>query len=447
MKLTRLLPAVLALVAANAQTLGDRYSATAAQILDAARTDNGAYEKLVFLCDRVGNRLSGSPGLDKAIAWAKAEMTRDGLVNVASPMVKVPHWVRGAESAAIVAPMERPLTMLGLGGSVGTGRGPITAEVVVVHDFAELDRLGKAKVEGKIVLVNMAWEGYGRTVQYRGRGPSAIAKLGGVAMLIRSVTGLSLQSPHTGALNYEKGVAEIPAAAITVEDAQMIERLTARDETVKVRLQMSARTLPDAESANVVGEVRGSEKPEEVVVIGGHLDSWDVGQGAQDDGSGIVTAMQAAALIKRLGLKPRRTIRVVLFTNEENGGAGGRAYREMVGGEIKNHVAAIEMDGGAEKLTGYGMDKRILDRFQGVAKLLAPFGADKFTEGGGGADIGPLMKDGVPGLSPHTGGGHYFDWHHSQADTVDKIKPEELREHVGAMAVMAFILADMPERP
>lgn len=447
MKLTRLLPAVLALVAANAQTLGDRYSATAAQILDAARTDNGAYEKLVFLCDRVGNRLSGSPGLDKAIAWAKAEMTRDGLVNVASPMVKVPHWVRGAESAAIVAPMERPLTMLGLGGSVGTGRGPITAEVVVVHDFAELDRLGKAKVEGKIVLVNMAWEGYGRTVQYRGRGPSAIAKLGGVAMLIRSVTGLSLQSPHTGALNYEKGVAEIPAAAITVEDAQMIERLTARDEIVKVRLQMSARTLPDAESANVVGEVRGSEKPEEVVVIGGHLDSWDVGQGAQDDGSGIVTAMQAAALIKRLGLKPKRTIRVVLFTNEENGGAGGRAYREMVGGEIKNHVAAIEMDGGAEKLTGYGMDKRILDRFQGVAKLLAPFGADKFTEGGGGADIGPLMKDGVPGLSPHTGGGHYFDWHHSQADTVDKIKPEELREHVGAMAVMAFILADMPERP
>lgn len=447
MKLTRLLPAVLALVAANAQTLGDRYSATAAQILDAARTDNGAYEKLVFLCDRVGNRLSGSPGLDKAIAWAKAEMTRDGLVNVASPMVKVPHWVRGAESAAIVAPMERPLTMLGLGGSVGTGRGPITAEVVVVHDFAELDRLGKAKVEGKIVLVNMAWEGYGRTVQYRGRGPSAIAKLGGVAMLIRSVTGLSLQSPHTGALNYEKGVAEIPAAAITVEDAQMIERLTARDETVKVRLQMSARTLPDAESANVIGEVRGSEKPEEVVVIGGHLDSWDVGQGAQDDGSGIVTAMQAAALIKRLGLKPKRTIRVVLFTNEENGGAGGRAYREMVGGEIKNHVAAIEMDGGAEKLTGYGMDKRILDRFQGVAKLLAPFGADKFTEGGGGADIGPLMKDGVPGLSPHTGGGHYFDWHHSQADTVDKIKPEELREHVGAMAVMAFILADMPERP
>ena len=447
MKLTRLLPALLALVAANAQTLADHYSATAAQILDAARTDNGAYEKLVYLCDRIGNRLSGSPGLDKAISWAKAEMTRDGLVNVSSPTVKVPHWVRGQESAAIVAPMERPLTMLGLGGSVGTGRGPITAEVVVAHDFAELERLGKAKVEGRIVLFNMQWEGYGRTVQYRGRGASEVAKLGGVAMLIRSVTGLSLQSPHTGALNYDKGVAEIPAAAITVEDAGIIDRLTARNETVKVRLHMSARTMPDAESANVIGEVRGSEKPEEVVVIGGHIDSWDVGQGAQDDGSGIVTAMQAAALIKRLGLKPKRTIRVVLFTNEENGGAGGRAYREMVGAEIKNHVAAIEMDGGAEKLTGYGMHKRVLDRFQSVAKLLAPIGADKFTEGGGGADIGPLLRDGVPGLSPHTGGGHYFDWHHTQSDTVDKIKPEELREHVGAMAMMAFILADMLERP
>ena len=445
MKLTCSL--LLSLVAAYAQTLGDRYSSTATQILDAARTDNGAYEKLVYLCDRIGNRLSGSPGLDKAISWAKAEMTRDGLVNVSTPTVKVPHWVRGQESASITAPIERPLTMLGLGGSVGTGRGPVTAEVVVAHDFNELERLGKAKVEGKIVLFNMPWEGYGRTVQYRGRGSSAVAKLGGVAMLIRSVTGLSLQSPHTGALNYEAGVTQIPAAAITVEDAQLIDRLTARGETVKVRLQMSARTLPDAESANVIGEVLGSEKPEEVVVIGGHIDSWDVGQGAQDDGSGIVTAMQAAALIKKLGLKPKRTIRVVLFTNEENGGAGGRAYREMVGAGIKNHVAAIEMDGGAEKLSGYGMDKRILDRFQGVAKLLAQVGADKFTEGGGGADIGPLLKDGVPGLSPHTAGGHYFDWHHTQSDTVDKIKPEELREHVGAMAVMAFILADMPERP
>ena len=446
MKSIFLLPLLL-VSAAGGQTLGDRYSGAAAQILEAARTDNGAYEKLVYLCDRIGNRLSGSHGLDKAIGWAKAEMIRDGLVNVSTPMVQVPHWVRGAESAEILAPMERPMTMLGLGGSVGTGRGPLTAEVVVAHDFAELDRLGKAKVEGKIVLFNPVWEGYGRTVQYRGRGPSAVAKLGGVAMLTRSVTGLSLQSPHTGALNYEADVAKIPAAAITVEDAQLIDRLVSRGETVRVRLQMSARMLPDAESANVIGEVRGSEKPEEVVVIGGHIDSWDVGQGAQDDGSGIVTAMQAAALIKKLGLKPKRTIRVVLFTNEENGGAGGRAYRAMVGGDIKNHVAAIEMDGGAEKITGYGMDKRVLDRLQGAAKLLASIGADKFTEGGGGADIGPLLRDGVPGLSPNTGGGHYFDWHHTQSDTVDKIKPEELREHVGAMAVMAFILADMPERP
>jgi hypothetical protein len=434
-------------VIANAQTLADRYAATATKILDAEHADNGAYEKLIYLCDRIGNRLSGSASLDKAIEWAKGEMTRDGLVNVSSPLVKVPHWVRGQESAAIVAPIERPMTMLGLGDSVGTGGRPLVAEVVVAHDFAELEKLGRAKVEGKIVLFNVQWEGYGRTVQYRGKGPSAAAKLGAVGMLTRSMTGLSLQSPHTGALNYESGVPQIPAAAITLEDAHLIDRLVAHGETVKVRLQMSAQMLPDADSANVIGEIRGTEKPEEVVVIGGHIDSWDVGQGALDDGSGIVTAMQAAALIQKLGLKPKRTIRVVLFTNEENGGAGGRAYREMVGDQIKNHVAAIEMDGGAEKITGYGMDKRILDKFVGVDRLLAPLGADHFTGGGGGADIGPLLKDGVPGLSPHTGGGHYFDWHHTQSDTVDKVKPEELREHVAAMALMTFILADMPERP
>jgi hypothetical protein len=442
-----LIGGVACAVVATAQTLADRYAATANRILDAARTDNGAYEKLVFLCDRIGARLSGSPTLDKAIAWAKTEMTRDGLVNVSSPPVKVPHWVRGQESAAIVAPIERPLTMLGLGDSVGTGGRPLVAEVVIAHDFGELEKLGKAKVEGKIVLFNQIWEGYGKTVQYRSRGPSIVAKMGGVAMLTRAVTGLAMQIPHTGALDYAPGIPQIPAAAITVEDAHLIDRLISHGEAVKVRLQMNAQMLPDADSANVIGEIRGSEKPEEVVVMGGHIDSWDVGQGAQDDGSGIVTAMEAAALIQKLGLKPKRMIRVVLFTNEENGGAGGRAYREMVGDQVKNHVAAIEMDGGAEKISGYGMDKRVLDRLIGVERLLAPIGADHFTAGGGGADIGPLLKDGVPGLAPHTSGGHYFDWHHTQADTVDKIKPEELREHVGAMAVLAFILADMPERP
>lgn len=426
---------------------GERYAAAAAKILAAAKDDNGAYEKLVYLCDRIGNRLSGSASLDKAIEWAKAEMTRDGLTNVASPKVMVPHWVRGAESASIVSPIARNLPMLGLGGSVGTGGKPIEAEVVVAHDFAELERLGRDKVAGKIVLFNMAWQGYGPTVQYRGRGASVVAKMGGVAVLIRSVTGLSLQSPHTGALNYEEGVTKIPAAALTVEDAAMIDRFTARGTPVKVRLSMSGQMLPDAPSANVIGEVVGSEKPEEVVVIGGHIDSWDVGQGAQDDGSGIVTAMQAAALIQRLGLKPRRTIRVVLFTNEENGSAGGKAYRQMIGDQIKNHVAALEMDGGAEKISGYGLDRRILDKFQGVEKLLAPVGADHLTPGGGGADIGPLLRDGVPGAAPHIGGNHYFDWHHTNSDTVDKVNPAELRDHVAAMAVITYILADMPERP
>ncbi|HEY3743592.1 MAG TPA: M20/M25/M40 family metallo-hydrolase [Bryobacteraceae bacterium] len=441
------LPLLLLPIAASAQTLEVRYAEPASKIIDAAQSSNGAYEKLIYLCDRIGNRVSGSQNLTKAIEWAKAEMTRDGLVNVSSPLVKVPHWVRGEEGAAIIAPIERPLTMIGLGDSVGTGGRPLSGDVVIAHDFNELERMGKAAVQGKIVLFNEKWDGYGYSVQYRTRGPSIVAKMGAIAMLIRSVTGLTMQIPHTGTLEYAQGAPQIPAAAITPEDASLIERLITHGSPVKVRLMMNAQMLPDADSANVIGEIRGSEKPEEVVVMGGHIDSWDVGQGAQDDGSGIVTAMEAAALIHKLGLKPRRTIRVVLFTNEENGGAGGRAYREMIGNQIKNHVAAIEMDGGAEKISGYAMDKRILDKFVGVERLLAPIGADHFTPGGGGSDIGPIVRDGVPGLSPLTSGGHYFDWHHTKADTVDKIDPKELREHVAAMAVISYILADMPERP
>jgi Zn-dependent M28 family amino/carboxypeptidase len=213
---------------------------------------------------------------------------------------------------------------------------------------------------------------------------------------------------------------------------------------------MEARTLPDAESANVIGEIPGREKPEEVVVIGGHIDSWDVGEGAQDDGSGIITALEAAHVLKELGLQPRRTLRVVFWTNEENGLAGAQAYREWVGDKVKDHVAAIEMDGGAEKPTGFGFtgsgdSAQMLARVREIGKLLDRIEAGSIVPGGGGADIGPLMRDGVPGLSLRTVGTHYFDWHHTRADTVDKVKPEELRLNIAAMAVMAYVLADMPE--
>ena len=434
----------------TAPNLADQYRDTANKLIDAALMDQGGVEKLSYLCDRIGNRLSGSPGLEKAVAWAAKQMKADGLVNVATPPVKVPHWVRGSERAAMLDPVAHPLTMLGLGGSVATPKNGITAEVVPVSSFEELQKKGRENIQGKIVLFNVPYEGYGRTVQYRASGPSNAALLGAVAVLVRSVTPVSLQSPHTGALEYNPGAPKIPAAAVTIEDATLIQRLVDGGNTVKVHLEMEAHMAADADSANVIGEIPGSEKPEEIVVIGGHIDSWDVGAGAQDDGSGIITTLEAAHLIVKLGLHPRRTLRVVFWTNEENGGAGGLAYREWVGDQAGNHVAAIEMDGGAEKPTGFGISARsdsqtMLGKIRDVGKLLERIDAGSIQSGGGGADIAPLMKEGVPGLAVRTVGTHYFDWHHSQADTADKVKPEDLRANIAAMAVMAFILADMPD--
>ena len=431
-----------------AQTLTESYRTTASRIIDAAQADQGGYEKLSYLCDRIGNRLAGSPSLDKAIAWATEQMKRDGLANVSTPRVKVPHWVRGNESAAMMEPLSRPLTILGLGGSIATPKKGITAEVVPVSSFDDLQKQGR-NIEGKIVLFDVKYEGYGTTVVFRHAGASRAAKLGAVAMLVRSISPLAVQLPHTGSLEYSPEAPKIPAAAITIEDALLIQRLFDAGSKVTVHLEMEAHTLADADSANVIGEIPGREKPEEVVVIGGHIDSWDVGQGAQDDGSGIITALEAAAILKRLGLQPRRTLRVVFWTNEENGLAGGKAYREWVGEKIKDHLAAIEMDGGAEKPTGFGFtgsgdSAQMIARVREIGKLLEPIEAGSIVPGGGGADISPLMRDGVPGLSLRTVGTHYFDWHHTRADTVDKVKPEELRLNIAAMAVMAYVLADMP---
>ena len=437
------------LFAQTAGTLTEQYRESASKLIDASLTDQGGMEKLTYLCDRIGNRLSGSAALEKAVTWATAQMKADGLSNVVAPRVKVPHWVRGNESAALIEPVAHPLTILGLGGSIATTKHGITAEVVPVSSFEDLDKRGRAAIEGKIVLFNVPFDGYNRTVVYRTTGPSRAGRLGAVAALVRSVTPISLQSPHTGALEYASGFPKIPAAAVTIEDALLIQHLVDAGNPVIVHLEMEAHMLPDADSANVIGEIPGRERPDEVVVIGGHLDSWDVGAGAQDDGSGCVTALEAAHIIHALGLTPRRTLRVVFWTNEENGGAGGEAYRVWAGDTIKNHVAAIEMDGGAEKPTGFGLSANgdlqgLLGRLREIGALLDRIDAGAIQPGGGGADIAPIMVDGVPGLALRTAGAHYFDWHHSRADTVDKVKLEDLRANIAAMAVMAYVLADMP---
>ncbi|HEX5226236.1 MAG TPA: M20/M25/M40 family metallo-hydrolase [Bryobacteraceae bacterium] len=439
----------ISLLAQTGGTLTDEYRDTATKLIDAALADRGGMDKLSYLCDRIGHRLSGSQGLENAVVWAAQQMKADGLVNVVTPRVKVPHWVRGNESAALVEPMTHPLTILGLGGSVATPKRGITADVVPVSSFEDLDKHGRAGIEGKIVLFNVPFEGYNRTVTYRNNGPSRAARLGAVAALVRSVTPVSLETPHTGALEYADGFPKIPAAAVTIEDALLMQRLVDAGNRVVVHLEMEAHYLPDADSANVIGDIPGRERPDEIVVIGGHLDSWDVGAGAQDDGSGCITALEAAHIIHMLGLRPRRTLRVAFWTNEENGGAGGEAYRAWAGDTVRNHVAAIEMDGGAEKPLGFGVSssadlQELLTRLHEVGLLLDRINAGSIQPGGGGADIAPIMAEGVPGLALRTVGTHYFDWHHTRADTTDKVKIEDLRANIAAMAVMAYVLADMP---
>jgi carboxypeptidase Q len=345
-----------------------------------------------------------------------------------------------------MTPFDKPLHMLGLGMSIGTPPGGITADIVAVSTFDELTKLGREKVQGKIVVYNEEYAGYGSTRVYRSSGPSRAAALGAVAALVRSATPLAMQIPHTGEMSYDAAQPKIPAAAISPEDAMMLARLYQDGVPVKVRLEMGARMEPDANSADVIGEIPGREHPEEVVVIGGHLDSWDVGQGAQDDGASIMACLQALSLMKKLGIQPRRTIRVAFWVNEENGGRGGIAYREFVGDQIKNHVAAIEMDGGAEAPRGYsaGVDANSTEMLKQIGKLLERVGASEITGGGGGSDIAPLLRDGVPGLGERTVGTHYFDWHHTEADTLDKVDPQDFRKNMASLAVMSYVLADMP---
>ncbi len=446
-------------------TVTEDYRETADRIIKAAMADEAGWDKLTHLTLRIGHRLTGSQALEDAIQWANRVMEKEGLDNVQLQPVTVPHWVRGEESARLISPVEKSLAMLGLGMSVGTPPEGIRAPVVVVTSFDELKELGAEKVRGKIVLYAVEWEGYGRTVQFRSRGASEAAKLGAVAALVRSATGRSIYSPHTGALRYAEDVPKIPAAALTVEDAMWLKHLAAEGEEPVIELKMEARMLPDAQSFNVIAEITGSEKPEEVVVIGGHYDSWDVGHGAHDDGAGAIAAWHAVTLLKQMGLRPRRTLRVVLWTNEENGLRGGRAYRELAGDNVTNHVAAIEMDGGAERPVGFsfGYGPPIPDQpwrsdlngpeakqaeatLKQIAALLDSIDAGQITTPGGGADIGPLMREGVPGLGLRTVGEHYFDWHHTRADTLDKIEPENFRKAVAMLAVMGYVLADMPER-
>jgi len=429
----------------SAQDLADTYRDEANRLIEAATANHDAYARLTELVDKFGHQVSGSVALEQAIDWMMEEMEADGLDRVAGDPVMVPHWVRGEESLEMRLPRPLDLPMLGLGGSVATPPGGILAELLVVSTFDELvERADEAR--GKIVLFDAPWVGYGQTVQYRSQGAIAAARAGAVASIIRSVTSYSQNTPHTGNMAYADDVRRIPHAAITVEHAKLLHRMQDRGERIELLLKMNAQNMPDAPSRNIMAEVTGSEFPNEVVVLGGHIDSWDVGQGAMDDAGGVVAAWEAVRLIKELGLRPRRTIRVVGWTSEENGGPGGPEYARMHADET--HVLAMESDGGVFKPSGWGFTgpDAAFDIISEIGTLLSGIEAGTISRGGGGADIGPLMREGVPGMGLSVDGTKYFWYHHTDADTIDKLDPDEVKLVVASMAVMAYVVADMSEQ-
>jgi carboxypeptidase Q len=424
----------------------DQYRQRASRIISTATADDDAWQRLALMTDTFGPRLSGSAALEATLRWAAKEMKED-FDEVRLDPVMVPHWVRGVESLEIVSPQPGTLVMLGLGNSIGTAGAPIEAEILVVKNFADLDA-NAARAKGRIVVFNVPFTTYGETVQYRTNGASRAAAHGAVAILVRAVGPPGLRTAHTGGLRYAADRPQIPAAAIATEDASRLQRMQDRGTRVVLRLRMEAKFLPDARSANLIAEYKGRENPDEVVAIGCHIDSWDVGAGATDDGGGCIAMWEAIRVLKRLELRPRRTIRVVFWTNEENGLRGGLAYRDKYKAELAKHVLMLESDGGVFRPTGFGFSGPERGRaiVTQIGSLLAPIGADRIGPNGGGADIGPSVEAGdIPAMSLEVDGSKYFLIHHTQADTVDKIEPGDLARCVAAVAVMAYVVADMPQ--
>ena len=419
-----------------------------------------AYEILAHLSDDIGPRLAGSEGAEAAVKWTAATLESWGLVVRLEP-VRFEKWVRGEERGSLVSHLNQKIVLTALGRSVATPAEGITAEVIEASTLDDIDRIGDA-ARGKIVLYNQAmdmdliharrsFEAYGKAVSARGAGASRAAKYGAVAALVRSVASASLRSPHTGAMRYDDEFPTIPAAAVSTEDADLIHRLLAKGQSVRMHLVLTPEFPGEFESANVVADWKGSELPDEIVLIGGHLDSWDLGTGAIDNGSGVAGVMETVRILSSLGLRPKRTIRVVLFMNEEYGLSGGRAYHDVHEGELTSHFATIESDAGATLPLGF--DSTLSDERLGMlAKELEPLmslgaGSIRFgSERGVGADTGLLSRAGVPGFGLRPDSRYYFDYHHSAADTLDKIDPEELARNAAAIAVMTWILADMDGR-
>lgn len=437
----------------------EAYREPVERLLAEAAARGRAYERLGDLCRTAPHRLAGSPGYLAAARWALQVMETDGFDDPHFEWVDVPHWVRGdVGRVELLEPAghSRNLPMLALGGSVATPEGGLTAEVVVVDSLEACAELGD-RAEGKIVLFNGpmdrelmdTFSAYGGAVGQRVRGAQEAAKVGAVGALVRTMSTAVDDNPHTGGMRYADGVPKIPTAAISTLAATQIAELTAAGERVVVHFEQDCRTLPDASDPNVVGDYRGSERPDEVLVVGGHLDCWDTGDGAHDDGGGCCQALEAVRLLKTLGLRPKRTIRVVLFANEENGLRGGRGYPVAHAEEMDRHVLAMESDSGVFTPRGFTTNATAQTNpearavLEAIAELLAPAGCDEVWDGSGGADVNPMGPFGTILVGYKPDRQRYFDLHHSPADTFDKVNEREINLGAGCMAALLYIVADL----
>ena len=440
---------------AAAQGPGEDYRDLVDRFLDVAMRDREAFGFLQQLTVRAPHRLSGSSGAEEAIAFVRAQLHQNGFEPVVVESLLVPRWERGPVEEAVARIPGRedsmPLSVCALGGSVGTSPEGVEAELLEVQSFEELHALGGA-VKGRIVLLNRpmdphlvsTFEAYGEAVDQRSRGAIEAGNAGAVAVLVRSVT-LALDNvPHTGSVRYAEGVPRIPAAAISTVGADLLSGELRRAAAVRLRLRLSCRTLPETWSGNVFGQITGTEFPNEIVVVGAHLDAWDKGSGAHDDGAGCAQAFEVLNILKKAGVTPKRTIRAVFFMNEENGNRGGPAYASAPARAEERHIAAVESDRGGFAPRGFYVeaDSATLETVRGWAPLFELLGTGQIKPGGSGVDIDPLVKSGVPGFGLLVDDHRYFDYHHSDNDTLEKVHPRELEMGAVAQALLCYLIAE-----